>query len=221
MTTAPEDAPRTDQPTDPTIEPAPPRESLRQSDETVAESPQPTGSTQLADPDEFGTESTQRSEKSQEVDYAGSASADQKPEEQLQSLIEALKSAQLTRASEEQALRLLRLTIQGGPKTLPATLDALLALPWSISVKGVADAWPETKPAGRARLLNGLAKIDTEVSRRVRLSLARGLHSQDPGARSSCFSAYARRWVVPRAVPRQRTGRPSRASCSARRGPGS
>jgi hypothetical protein len=74
---------------------------------------------------------------------------------------------------------LLKQTITGGPKALPASLDAILALSWSAAVKAVTEAWPETKPAGRTRLLNGLSKLDSDVSRRIRLSLARGLHAQD------------------------------------------
>jgi hypothetical protein len=102
-----------------------------------------------------------------------------KPEEQLQAIVDAAKSARLSPADEENAVALLKQTIAGGPKALPATLDALLMLPWSAGVKAVTEAWPETKPAGRTRLLNGLAKIDSDASRRIRLSLARGMHAQD------------------------------------------
>ncbi|HEX4083426.1 MAG TPA: hypothetical protein VHY22_00840 [Chthoniobacteraceae bacterium] len=79
-------------------------------------------------------------------------------------------------------MQLLKQTIPGGPKALSATLEALLTLQWSAGVKAVTEAWAETKPAGRTRLLNGLAKQDGDVSRRVRLSLARGLHAQDPAS---------------------------------------
>ena len=102
-----------------------------------------------------------------------------KPEVQLQAILDAAKTARPSPAEEERAVQLLKETITGGPKALPATLDAILSLSWSAAVKAVTEAWPETKPAGRARLLTGLAKIDTDVSRRVRLSLARGLHAQD------------------------------------------
>jgi hypothetical protein len=105
-----------------------------------------------------------------------------RPEEQLQAIIDASKTNRLTPADEEKAVELLKQTIPGGPKALTATLDAILTLPWSAGVKAVTEAWPETKPAGRTRLLIGLAKTDSDVSRRIRLSLARGLHAQDPGA---------------------------------------
>jgi hypothetical protein len=113
---------------------------------------------------------------------ADDSPSDSKPEEQLQAILEAAKTARLSPADEERAIGLLKETIAGGPKALQASLDALLSLPWSAGVKAVADAWPETKPAGRARLLAGLAKVDSDVSKRIRLSLARGLHAQDPAA---------------------------------------
>ena len=103
-----------------------------------------------------------------------------KPEEQLQAIMDAAKTARLSPADEDRAVELLKQTIAGGPKALPASLDAILCLPWSAGVKAVAEAWPETKPAGRTRLLAGLAKLDSDVSKRIRLSLARGLHAQDP-----------------------------------------
>ena len=110
------------------------------------------------------------------------ASADLKPEDQLLALVNAGKSARLSPADEEHAIQLLKQTVVAGPKALPATLEAILALPWSVGVKAVTEAWPNTKPAGRTRLLNGLAKLDSDISRRIRLSLARGLHAQDPAS---------------------------------------
>ncbi len=106
-------------------------------------------------------------------------STDAKPEEQLQAILDAAKTERMSPADEERAVELLKQAVAGGPKALPATLDAILSLPWSAGVKAVTEAWPETKPAGRARLLGGLAKIETDVSKRIRLSLARGLYAQD------------------------------------------
>jgi hypothetical protein len=103
-----------------------------------------------------------------------------KPEEQLQAIIDAAKTTRMTPEDEARAVELLKQTVTGGPKALPATLDAILSLPWSAGVKAVSEAWPETKPAGRARLIAGLGKTEGDVSRRIRLSLARGLHAQDP-----------------------------------------
>jgi hypothetical protein len=113
-------------------------------------------------------------------DQPTTSKSEEKPEEQLQAIIEAAKTARLSPADEDRAVELLKQTIAGGPKALPASLDAILCLPWSAGVKAVAEAWPETKPAGRTRLLAGLARLDSDVSKRIRLSLARGLHAQDP-----------------------------------------
>jgi len=113
---------------------------------------------------------------------ADDSSTESKPEEQLQAIVEAAKSARLSPADEDRAVHLLKQTISGGPKALPASLDAMLALSWAVAVKAVTEVWPETKPAGRARLLGGLAKADSDASRRIRLSLARGLHAQDPAS---------------------------------------
>jgi len=105
-----------------------------------------------------------------------------KPEAQLQEIIEAAKSSRLAPGDEDRAIELLKQTVTAGPKALPATLEAMLTLPWSLGVKAVTEAWPDTKPAGRTRLLTALAKADSDVSRRIRLSLARGLHGQDPAS---------------------------------------
>jgi hypothetical protein len=111
---------------------------------------------------------------------AEEASSDARPEEQLQAIIDQAKSSRLSPAEEDRAVELLKEAVAGGPKGLPAAIEAILSLPWNASVKAVAEAWPETKPAGRTRLLTGLAKADSDASRRIRLSLARGLHTQDP-----------------------------------------
>lgn len=108
--------------------------------------------------------------------------SDARPEEQLQEIIHQAKSSRLAPADEDRAVQLLKQAVAGGPKALPAAVEAILSLPWNASLKAVAESWPETKPAGRTRLLTGLARTDSDASRRIRLSLARGLHAQDPAA---------------------------------------
>ena len=117
-----------------------------------------------------------------ETEQPDDATPGSKSEEQLQAIIDGAKTTRMTPEDEARAVDLLKQTITGGPKALPATLEAILTLPWSAGVKAVSEAWPETKPAGRARLLAALGKTDGDVSRRIRLSLARGLHAQDPAA---------------------------------------
>jgi hypothetical protein len=112
-------------------------------------------------------------------DAEGAEGIGGRPEEQLQGMLEGAKTARLSPTDEDGAVQLLKRTVAGGPKALGVTIDAILTLPWAASVRAVTDAWPETKPAGRARLLVALAKADSDISRRVRLSLARGLHTQD------------------------------------------
>jgi hypothetical protein len=114
------------------------------------------------------------------AEQAEEPSSDARPEEQLLAIIDQAKSSRLAPADEDHAVQLLKQAVAGGPKALPAAIEAILSLPWNASVKAVVEAWPETKPAGRTRLLTGLAKTDSDTSRRIRLSLARGLHAQDP-----------------------------------------
>ena len=116
------------------------------------------------------------------ADQPDAQSTDLKPEDQLQAIIEMAKSGRLSPVDEDRAVQLLKQAVAGGPKALPSALDAMLTLPWSVGVKAVTEAWPETKPAGRTRLVAGLAKLDSDISRRIRLSLARGLHAQDAGS---------------------------------------
>ena len=123
-----------------------------------------------------GEENEDQTEQTESPDDPGAGG---RPEDQLQAIMEAARTSRLTPADEDRAIQLLKLTITGGPKALPATLEAILTLPWSAGVKAITDAWPETKPAGRTRLINGLAKTDSDISRRIRLSIARGLHAQD------------------------------------------
>jgi hypothetical protein len=130
--------------------------------------------------DEQPEESTLEAEEA--ASQADELSSDARPEEQLQEIIEHAKSARLAPAEEDRAVNLLKQAVAGGPKALPAAIEAILNLPWNATVKAVAEAWPETKPAGRTRLLTGLAKADSDASRRIRLSLARGIHAQDPAA---------------------------------------
>ena len=107
---------------------------------------------------------------------------EEKPEEQLQALLEAAKTARLSPADEETAGQLLKQTLGGGPKAAGPSLDALILLPWSVGVKAVTETWPELKPTARTRLITGLTKMDSDGSKRMRLSLARGLYAQDPAS---------------------------------------
>ena len=102
--------------------------------------------------------------------------------ELLMQLVEAAKSARLTMEQEKQAATLLQSLILAGKAELESVIDPLLALPWIVGVNATGGAWPELKVTARRQLLKGLAACQTEQARRFRLSLGRGLLSQDPAA---------------------------------------
>ena len=85
-------------------------------------------------------------------------------------------------ADEERATQLLKETLLEGRLGLTRAIEHLPKLPWLICVNGVCSAWPELKPATRTRLMAGLARVDSDAARRVRLSLARGIFKIDPPA---------------------------------------
>ena len=100
-------------------------------------------------------------------------------DETLKGLLETAKGARLSPADEEQAFKLLKEAVLSGKKGLEITLEALVVLPWSLGVKAVAEAWPEMKPTAHRQLVAGLAKLDSEQGKRMRLSIARGLFALD------------------------------------------
>src|SRR2546427_10137901 len=104
---------------------------------------------------------------------------EEKPEKTLQSLAETAKSARLSPADEDHAAQLLTESLASGKKGLAASLDALVVLPWSIGVKAVSECWPQLKPGARSQFLTAVGKLDSDAAKRIRLSLARGLFSQD------------------------------------------
>ena len=91
---------------------------------------------------------------------------------------QALKG-RLSPADEERTAALLKAALLEGRKGVEKAVEQLPKLPWVIGVNGVTAAWPDMKTTIRARLIGGLAKIDSDAARRVRLSLARGLFKQD------------------------------------------
>ena len=106
-------------------------------------------------------------------------SPDLKPEEQLQAIIEAAKSSRIAPADEDRAVQLLKQTVAGGPKALPATLDALLSLSWSVGGQSCHRGMARDKACRTHPPPERPCEARHRRSRRVRLSLARGLHAQD------------------------------------------
>ncbi len=62
----------------------------------------------------------ENSEDPSQTEQTDDSSPDSKPEEQLQAILEAAKTARLSPADEDRAVELLKQTIAGGPKALPA-----------------------------------------------------------------------------------------------------
>ncbi len=97
----------------------------------------------------------------------------------LVALADQATKGRLSSADEDRAATLLKNALLEGRKGVEHVVPHLPKLPWIVAVNGVSAAWPEMKTLYRARLIGGLAKIETESARRVRLSLARGLYKLD------------------------------------------
>lgn len=113
---------------------------------------------------------------------ASLAAANSGPVDPLEALAEASLRGRLSQPEEERATALIKEALLDSLKRIEKTAEQLPKLPWMIAVNGVSAAWPEMKATFQTRLLSNLAKIDSEASRRVRLSLARGLFKLDPAA---------------------------------------
>jgi hypothetical protein len=67
-----------------------------------------------------------------------------------------------------------------GGKPLSNALELLGDLPWFVPVNGTLEAWPQLTPAKKRNFLAALKPLESEASRRMRLSIARGLYKVDP-----------------------------------------
>jgi hypothetical protein len=72
--------------------------------------------------------------------------------------------------------------VTSGGKPLSSALELLGDLPWFVPVNGALDAWPQLTPAKQRNFLAALKPLESETSRRMRLSIARGLHKLDPSS---------------------------------------
>ncbi len=115
------------------------------------------------------------------------AAADAPPEpaagessDPLTQLADRAMKGRLAAPDEEQATQLIAAALLEGRDGVARVVEQLPKLPWIVGVTGVTNAWPEMKPTMRNRLLAGLARVDSEPARRVRLSLARGLFKLEP-----------------------------------------
>ena len=101
---------------------------------------------------------------------------------ELRSLIESAKKSRLPSADERRGAELFRDIVLAGGKTLTAGLELLPEMPWFMPVQGTVEAWPQLTPTRQRSYLSLIRKVDSELGRRTRLSVARGLMKIDAAA---------------------------------------
>ncbi len=102
--------------------------------------------------------------------------------DELRLIIENSRSGRLSPADEQKGAALFKELVATGGKPLSSALELLGDLPWFVPVNGALDAWPQLTPAKRRSFLAALKPLESEASRRMRLSIARGLHKLDPSS---------------------------------------
>ena len=100
-------------------------------------------------------------------------------QDELGQLTEASQRARLSPSDEERMGTLLKESLMGGRGGVARAIEALPKVPWIVGVRAVEAVWPELTAGFRTQLLSGLAKEETDASRRIRLSLARALFKFD------------------------------------------
>lgn len=135
---------------------------------------------QPAEPVE-AAESAEPVESAEATDDAAAEEAPTVPVEadELTKLAEASQKARLSPADEERMATLLKESLQGGRAGVTRAIEALPKVPWIVGVRAVEAVWPDLTAGFRTQLLAGLAKEETDASRRIRLSLARALFKID------------------------------------------
>lgn len=97
-------------------------------------------------------------------------------------------------AQEEEAAAALKLKFSGNKAQIESGIASASQLPWNIAVKAASSAWPEMGVTARRTFLSELGKLETDGGKRLRLSLARGLHKVDPSAAIKIVSALCAAW---------------------------
>jgi hypothetical protein len=100
----------------------------------------------------------------------------------LRGIVETSRNGRLSQTDEQKGAALFKQLVVLGGKPLSGALELLEDLPWFVSVNGTLEAWPELSPAKQRSFLSALKPLESEASRRMRLSIARGLHKIDPAA---------------------------------------
>ncbi|HSI13116.1 MAG TPA: hypothetical protein VK961_13785 [Chthoniobacter sp.] len=130
-------------------------------------------------------EAAASAETAEPAEAAAEAPADDAPAgppaemDELTRLAEASQRARLSPSDEERMATLLKEALQGGRAGVSRAIEALPRVPWIVGVRAVEAVWPDLTAGFRTQLLAGLAKEETDASRRIRLSLARALFKID------------------------------------------
>jgi hypothetical protein len=102
--------------------------------------------------------------------------------DELRVVIENSRNGRLSPADEQKGAALFKDLVSSGGKPLTSALELLGDLPWFVPVNGALEAWPQLTPAKKRSFLAALKPLESEASRRMRLSIARGLHKLDAAA---------------------------------------
>ena len=102
--------------------------------------------------------------------------------DELRVIIENSRSGRLSTADEQKGAALFKELVTSGGKPLSSALELLGDLPWFVPVNGALEAWPLLTPAKQRNFFAALKPLESEASRRMRLSIARGLHKLDPSS---------------------------------------
>lgn len=102
--------------------------------------------------------------------------------DELRTIIANCRNGRLPTAEEQRGASLFKELVLSGGKALTGLLESLGDLPWFLPVTGTLEAWPELTPAKRRNFLAALKPLEPEQFRRMRFSIARGLHKIDPAS---------------------------------------
>jgi hypothetical protein len=99
--------------------------------------------------------------------------------DELRIIIENSRNGRLSPPDEQKGADLFKELVMSGGKALSGALELLGDLPWFVPVNGALEAWPQLTPVKQRNFLAALRPLESDASRRMRLSIARGLHKID------------------------------------------
>ena len=102
--------------------------------------------------------------------------------DELRTIVENSRNGRLSPAEEQKGAELFKELVMSGGKALSGALELLGDLPWFVPVNGAVEAWPQLTPVKQRNFLAALKPLESDASRRMRLSIARGLHKVDAAA---------------------------------------